>query len=166
MPVYTVHEPPLKGGETRAAPERFRFVRDGFHFWAFLLGPLWMIWRRLWLGLIGYIVVCVVLSFAMFALGVPRSGAAFVQLLISLFDGLEAGSLQRWSLRRWREVGIVSADNLEAAERRFFDGWEGDAPAPSSAPSTTTTPSPPEIRHRPPQPSDIIGVFPEPGMPR
>jgi hypothetical protein len=165
MPVYTVHEPPLKGGETRAAPERFRFVRDGFHFWAFLLGPLWMIWRRLWLVLIGYIVVCVVLSFAMFALGVPRSGAAIVQLLVSLFVGLEAGSLQRWSLRRWREVGIVSANNLESAERRFFDGWERDEPM--APPAAAVAPAPAaEIRHRPPQPSDIIGVFPEPGMPR
>ncbi|MGD9843972.1 MAG: DUF2628 domain-containing protein [Variibacter sp.] len=164
MPVYTVHEPPLKGGEGRAAPERFRFVRDGFHFWAFLLGPLWMIWRRLWVVLIGYIVVCVVTSFAMFALGVPASAAAFVQLLISFFVGLEAGSLQRWSLRRWREVGIVSGDNREAAERRFFDGWERDEPA--AAPAAAVTPVPPEIRHRAPQPSDIIGVFPEPGMPR
>ena len=32
------------------------FVRDGFYFWAFLLGPLWMLWRRLWLVLVVYLV--------------------------------------------------------------------------------------------------------------
>ena len=28
---------------------RFRFVRDGFHVWAFLLAPFWMLRHRLWL---------------------------------------------------------------------------------------------------------------------
>ena len=53
-PIYTVHEPPLKADETRADPERFVFVRDGFSFWAFLLAPLWMLRHRLWLVLLGY----------------------------------------------------------------------------------------------------------------
>ena len=43
MPTYTVHQPPPRKGEAASAPERFVFVRDGFHFWAFLLGPLWML---------------------------------------------------------------------------------------------------------------------------
>ena len=165
MPVYTVHAPKSLGNDVRAEPEKVVFVRDGFHVWAFLLGFIWLIYRRLWLVLLGYIVVCLVMSFAMFALGVPASAAAVVQLLISFFVGLEAGSLQRWSLRRWREVGIVSAESPEAAERRFFDGWRGGEAAPP--PVATVPPAPPpEIRHRPPPPSDIIGVFPEPGMPR
>ncbi len=62
MPTYTVHEPPLKKRETSPNPERFAFVRDGFHFWAFLLGPLWMLTHRLWLVLIGYIVVNVAIA--------------------------------------------------------------------------------------------------------
>ena len=33
--------------------QRFVFVRDGFHFWALLLGPLWLLWHRLWLALLG-----------------------------------------------------------------------------------------------------------------
>jgi hypothetical protein len=164
MPVYTVHEPPLKGGEAGAAPDRFRFVRDGFHFWAFLLGPLWMIRHRLWLVLIGYIVVCVADSFALVALGVSGPAGTIVSLLIALLVGLEASSLRRWTLRRnrWRQVGIVSADNIEGAERRFFDGWEAGEHAPAPAAAAPL----PDIRHRPPPPSDIIGVFPEPGVPR
>ena len=31
------------------------FVRDGFHFWAFLLAPLWLLVHRLWLALLGYL---------------------------------------------------------------------------------------------------------------
>ena len=31
------------------------FVRDGFHFWAFLLAPLWLLLHRLWLALVIYV---------------------------------------------------------------------------------------------------------------
>ncbi len=39
--------------------------------------------------------------------------------------GLEASTLRRFTLRRrgWRNVGVVSGDDLEDAERRFFDAW-------------------------------------------
>ena len=51
MPTYTVHAPPPTPGRTARDPERFVFVRDGFHFWAFLLAPLWLLAQRLWLVL-------------------------------------------------------------------------------------------------------------------
>ena len=50
MPTYTIHSPPDRQGETMSAAERFVFVRDGFHVWAFLLAPLWLLIHRLcWL---------------------------------------------------------------------------------------------------------------------
>ena len=64
MAIYTVHEPPLRTGAAAPDPERFIFVRDGFSFWAFLFGPLWMLRHRLWLVLLLYIVVSVVLAIA------------------------------------------------------------------------------------------------------
>jgi hypothetical protein len=63
MPTYTVHAPPPKARETASDPDRFRFVRDGFYFWAFLLAPLWLLAKRLWLALLGYIVIAVLLGF-------------------------------------------------------------------------------------------------------
>ena len=50
MTTYTVHAPPPRQGETTSAPERFVFVRDGVHVWAFLLAPLWLLAHRLWLA--------------------------------------------------------------------------------------------------------------------
>ena len=64
MAVYTVHEPPLKRYETDADPERFVFVRDGFSFWAFLLGPLWMLRHRMWLAARMRRVLSAILAFA------------------------------------------------------------------------------------------------------
>jgi len=63
MPVYTVHEPPLrKGADEAASADRVMFVRDGFSFWAFLFGPVWMFWRGLWLVLLLYVVATVALQ--------------------------------------------------------------------------------------------------------
>jgi len=42
MTTFTIHEPPPRKNEETASPVRFAFVRDGFYFWAFLLGPVWM----------------------------------------------------------------------------------------------------------------------------
>ena len=170
MPIYTVHEPPAKWKDKRRGPENFRFVRDGFHFWAFVLAPLWMLRHRLWLVLIGYLIVAGGIGFGLRAFGVSNAAMFGAQVLLAFLVGLEAGSLRRWTLRRrkWEAAGIVSADNLEAAERRFFDAWTGGnvAPAPA-APAAAPSPYPPPIASRPAgTTSDILGLFPEPGTPR
>ena len=51
MPVYTVHAP--SAVTLRDEADKFVFVRDGFHFWAMLFGPFWLLWHRLWLVLLG-----------------------------------------------------------------------------------------------------------------
>src|ERR1700677_4252770 len=124
MPVYTVHAPILAGADVRAT-DRFTFVRDGFHFWAFVLGPIWLAWHRLWLALIGSIVVIAAIDFSMTALGFGTMAALSAILLLALLLGFEAASLQRWTLsrRNWRQLDIVVADDEESAERRFFDRW-------------------------------------------
>ncbi len=50
MPVYTVHAP-MANSVNLATTDRFAFVRDGFHFWAAVLGVVWLAWHRLWLAL-------------------------------------------------------------------------------------------------------------------
>src|SRR6185295_3762902 len=124
MPVYTVHEPPRRDDELLAHTARFVFVRDGFHFWAFLLAPLWMLRHRLWLEFIVYCILAAALTFALDRLGVPAAmgPAAF---LLALLIGIEASSLRRWKLARrdFENLGVVVGEDLEDAERRFFDGW-------------------------------------------
>ena len=57
MAVYTVHQPPARHADPLPDAERIVFVRDGFSFWAFLVAPWWMLWHRMWLVLLGYVVV-------------------------------------------------------------------------------------------------------------
>ena len=168
MSIYTVHQPPLDAGAAAAEPYRFVFVRDGFSWWAFLLTPLWMLRHRLWLALAIYLLVSAALDAGLRALGASVFALVLAGPLISLLVGLEASTLRRSKLarRHWRNIGVVTGDDVEDAERRFFDVWIRQAPArrPASPPSApalgSAAPAPP------PAPSGVIGLFPEPGAHR
>jgi hypothetical protein len=163
MSVYTVHQPPPRRGEAAPDPQRIVFVRDGFHVWAFLLGPLWMLYRRLWLVTVLYLVLTAAIEFALWA---AKAGALLqivAGLLLALLVGLEAGTLRRWTYRRrgWKDLGLVVGDDREAAERRFFAAWTGGEPKrPAPAPPAATPRVPASTA------PDVIGLFPEPGAPR
>ncbi len=170
MSVYTVHEPPAWTAGPLPDAERFVFVRDGFSFWAFLLAPLWMLWHRMWLVLAGYVVVTVVLEAPMVVFGISRAAISVVGLFMSLLIGLEASTLRRFTLQRrgWRNVGIVSGDDVEDAERRFFDAWLRQTPTQRTANAAAPPPPPaaPPIMPRAPRTPDVIGLFPQPGARR
>src|SRR5437588_2836733 len=125
MAIYTVHEPPRREEQSAPGPERFVFVRDGFAFWAFLLAPLWMLRHRLWLVFLLYLLLMLALQVALGAIGASTTVMIVVGVLIALLIGFEAATLRRFTLARrgWRNLGIVSGDDLESAERRFFDAW-------------------------------------------
>ncbi len=163
MSVYTVHEPPRRDKDDALGhTARFQFVRDGFHFWAFLLAPLWMLRHRMWLEFIFYALVVGAITFAMRRLGVVGMAGGWVALLIAVLVGIEASSLRRWKLSRrgFDNLGVVVGDNLEDAERRFFDGWVA-APERPAAPPPASSPSPFERPTAAPS-TDIVGLFPQP----
>src|SRR3954464_13858471 len=162
MPIYTVHEPPRRDDELLAHTARFRFVRDGFHFWAFLLAPFWMLRHRLWLELIVYLLLIGGLTFALRRLGIEESAGGLVWFLLAILVGIEASSLLRWKLARrgYENLGVVVAEDQDIAERRFFDGWVSD-PGRLATPSLAAPPSASPFE-RPAQSSDIVGLFPQP----
>ena len=177
MPVYTVHAPVANNMDFRAT-DRFAFVRDGFHVWAAILGVVWLAWHRLWLALIGWIVLMAVIDIAFVKLGVGGGIVFLVDVLLALLLGFEAASLKRWTLsrRKWRQLDIVVADDEEAAERRFFDRWTARQNMTSNDQLAVDRGAPPPTRDipgqafskppSPPRDDDIIGLFPEPGAPR
>ena len=173
MPVYTVHAPVMPQAGI-AATDRFAFVRDGFHVWAAVAGVLWLVWHRLWLALIGWVVLLLVVDFGMAALEARGGAILLANLLLALLMGFEAPSLRRWTLsrRNWRQIDIVVADDEESAERRYFDRWTARQRALGNDQSAVDRGAPPPTRdiagqpfsRPPPLPrSEIIGLFPEPG---
>jgi hypothetical protein len=163
MTVYMVFEPPRRGADPVRHAERIVFVRDRFCWSAFLFTPLWLLWRRLWLALIAYLVIIVALAVGLAWLGVGPGARFTAFALISLLIGFEAATLRRWTLLRrgWRELSTVIGDDREAAERRFFDAYawvEVDRAIASSTPSSTP-PAPPGSPGSP----EVLGLFPQPG---
>ena len=173
MSIYTVYEPPLKAHESAPDPERFVFVRDGFSFWAFVLAPWWMLRHRLWLALVCYVILAVALSVALRLIGTSAAVAIIAGALFSLLVGFEAATLRRFGLARrgWRNVGIVVGDDVESAERRFFDAWTNwpnktwaERPSVDGASRTSSPAMGVPMARRPS--SEVIGLFPQPGAPR
>src|SRR5579863_9492739 len=97
MPVYTVHAPVANNMDFRAT-DRFAFVRDGFHVWAAVFGVVWLAWNRLWLALIGWIVLMTAIDIAFVRLGFGAGIAFLVDVLLAVLLGFEATSLKRWTL--------------------------------------------------------------------
>ncbi len=167
MAVYMVFEPPPHPKRGEGEPERFRFVRDRFSFLAFLFTPAWLVWRRLWLALIGYGVLMAAIEVLFWITRTPSSVQLAIGFFLALFFGLEAESVRRWTyLRRgWRDRGIVIADSLEAAERRFFDAWTSGLPSSAGArESAAQTARAPAAAPSPPRSyvDEVIGLFPKP----
>jgi hypothetical protein len=105
MRLYTVHASP----DAEAAPV---LLREGFALWAFCLGFLWCLWKRLWweaLGLLAASVALVVL------LPDPFELSALVAL--HLLAGFEARDRLRAKLARRGlvEQGVVAAPDLDLA---------------------------------------------------
>ena len=164
MSIYTVHEPPLRAGAAAPELEHYVFVRDGFSFWAFLFGPLWMLRHRMWLVFVLYVVVSLVLEGLVAVASASDAVIAAIGLLISLWVGFEAATLRRITLRRrgWRDVGVISGEDREAAERRFFDAWLQQG---TRAPAQPVV-SPQALNSSRPITSGVVGLFPEPGASR
>jgi hypothetical protein len=170
MPAFAVLEPPGYH-DTAERADRFIFLHERFSLSAFLLGPLWMMWQRLWLELLVYLAVVAAVGYGLYALGVGWSAVILALALIQLFLGLEATMLVRGMRVRhgWRDGGVVIADDLELAERRFFDdraAHRSAARAPAGPASGFPPPSNPgPLAAAAPGPSQpgVIGLFPEPG---
>jgi hypothetical protein len=163
MPTYTVHAPPPQLGT--GDPEGFVFVRDGFYGWAFLAAALWFLFHRLWLVLVLYLIFGVVLGVVFTVLHVPTALQVVSGLLIALLVGFEAASLWRWTLTRrgWKTLGFVVADDMEAAEHRFFAEWaKWISAVPAAEPVMSEPHYATPVRRGPPSGSDVIGLFPEP----
>ena len=149
MPAYAVFEPPMRRRSAGEHADRFIFFRERFSLAAFLFGPLWMIWRRLWLVLIIYLVATSFIELGLRRLGIPIAARTTVYLLLQLLVAIEAANLRRWTLLRrgWRDRGIVFGDDLELAERRFFAANAASQDAASrTSPPTDPDPVPPSSR--------------------
>lgn len=119
MRIYTVHQ----RYETFDPDRGLVLVKEGFNWPALFFSVFWALWCRLWWVAAGLVVVNIVLSAALTLLGADPASEAAVSLGFAVLLGLLANDLKRWTLDRrgFRQIGVVAAQDIEAAERRFFD---------------------------------------------
>jgi hypothetical protein len=154
MRAYTVHTPP--DGD----PQRTVFVKDGFAWPAFFFGPLWILWHRMWVTLVWYVVLVLLVAWAGRLGGEDLSGA--LSLLLAFLLGFEGNDIRRRSLasRSYADAGATEGRNFVEAETRFF---ARDEPPPSLPRREVIARAayPPAARQRGAD-EPILGLFPEP----
>jgi hypothetical protein len=116
----------------------------------------------MWLVFLLYVIVTVAVQFGLTALGMSAAVNFAVGFLIALLVGFEAGTLRRFTLRRWRNVGSVVGVNRDEAERRFFDAWVAreEFGRPLMDNPDGIPPGANVVRTQ--SSDDVIGLFPEP----
>lgn len=131
--LYSIHLPApytARGAEPEA-------LREGFSLIAFLLTVFWVLANRLWIRA-GVLVAVIGVAWAVatFA-GLNMPGLAVITLAVMAWVGMEANDWRRAGLakRGWREVGVIAAENQDAALRRY-----GDLAALSAEPSPGPAP--------------------------
>ena len=132
MAVYVVMEPPgVPPGETS---DSAMFIRDGFSVLAFLVPPIWLLWKRLWIEAALAFAAAVGLAALGQAAGFGLIGPA-MSLLVSVYVGLESSALRIAAYRRrgWTDRAAI-AGKLDEVESRYFSAAHADTPAPPDAP--------------------------------
>ncbi|MFN4163303.1 MAG: DUF2628 domain-containing protein [Ferrovibrio sp.] len=135
MRFFTLHERPGKtGGDPQVVA-----VGSGFSWWAAIVPPLWLLRHRLWLGLIGYLLLSLLWGAALELGDIAEPAATVLALGLSFLIGAMAADYRRWTLARrgWRFVDVQRAEDAAEAEERYIRGRAVSAAA--SAPTGAAT---------------------------
>lgn len=123
---YTVYEPGRVKIDLVERADELVFVKDGFAGWAMIGSVFWMIYHRLWLPLIGFIVVLLVLTGLAHLMGASpdAGGLLFVGLCVAL--GFLANDIRRIILESddYKMIGTIAGPSKIECERRFFHNWQ------------------------------------------
>jgi hypothetical protein len=165
MPLYTVLAPPAPADSIEANPLQYVFVKDGFCWPALFFAVPWMLFRRLWLALVVYILIGAAAAYAGNELGGPLP--PLFLLLWHLFFALEGNSFRRAKLRRrgYQLIGVAEGRRVGDAEVRFFHDRESPQRDPRQPPPgrMQAAVSGPTLRSRSPESGEVVGLFPVPG---
>lgn len=125
MRTYTVHEPASAGSSVEDRASRLVFTKEGFALWALVAPLLWLLFNRLWWELILFLLLTIAVVIAVKTGAGSDVAAGWASFLLNLVFAFEARDIKRRALERrgHRLVGIVTARNLEEAERRFLTEW-------------------------------------------
>ncbi len=130
MASYVIFEPP-----GAPQPENAVFVRDGFHWLAFLVPFFWFLWHRLWIEA-GLVFAAMIGVAGLERVQGMEGVVPVLSILLALGLGFEAPALRMAALRRrgWREWGAAEADIEGEAVIRYLS-----EAGPETPPAKTLT---------------------------
>ena len=116
--IYTIHE----NENLPDAADRIELVREGFAFWAFIFGAVWLLTQRLWLPAIAYLIAVALVGRVLEMMGFSAASMVAVQLGMQLWLGFQANDMKRWVLDRrgFTMRGVVCAESAMMAQQRVF----------------------------------------------
>lgn len=118
MTFYSVYLPPH--GAKKQGDEFLRLVPDKKSPWALLIPVLWLLYHRLWMALLVYLVIT---AFIIMVFSInPHPAILYLSALPGLYLLLEGQELVRAKLERkgWNFAGVVEAVNHDEAELRYY----------------------------------------------
>jgi hypothetical protein len=159
MKLYSVHLP--AGAPAALALERAAFVKSGFSWSAFLVTPIWAIWRRLWLALGLWFALLAAIAVLAAVAHIGAFGGIVLYYIGAMAFGLEAERFRQSRLAATGYLlhGLALGGSVGDAEAGYFAG-RGSVVADSGP-----TPAAPTDRADPPGPNvasetDLLGLFP------
>lgn len=158
---------------TQESAERVVFLRERVSVFAFAFGPFWLLRHRLWLGFLIWLAIFIAIMIAGRLLGFGPYTAVAAWYAPAILFGLEGTNFRARKLLRknYRDAGVVIAEDLETAERRFFESWK-NAPHPNApvksdypyAPGAAPLGFPDTKLAVASTEQNVIGMFPTPGQ--
>jgi Protein of unknown function (DUF2628) len=122
---YTVYEPHQVEQDLVARADELVFVKDGFAGWAMIGSVFWMVYYRLWMPLIGFVVAFGVLVGLAYLFGASTAASGLLFLGLSVSFGFLANDIRRLVLENedYKMIGAIAGPSKIECERRFFHNW-------------------------------------------
>ena len=126
MKSYTVHRFRRAAGDPATEADATVFVKEGFCWPALFVPVLWLIYRQMWLVLVGFVAAAVALTMAPALLGFGEEVGALLAIALQVALATEGNDLRRWTLHRrsrYELAGLTYGPSLFEAELRYFRDW-------------------------------------------
>jgi hypothetical protein len=123
--LYSVYEPPAEAPDLAARAEALVFVRQGFSWPALFVPGLWLLYQRMWLELIVFVLIFALLAWAFGGSDPGQALLGWTAIAVVVLFAVEANDLKGAALERsgYRQAGVAVGRGLDDAELQFLRSW-------------------------------------------
>jgi hypothetical protein len=163
MVSYLVHLPAEARPGSADGLDRMVLVKDRFHWLAFVVPLVWLLFNRLWLAFLVVLAASVAIAVATALIGAAEGLTVALELLLALAVGTFAAELRSRGLARrgLTLAGVATGRDEDEAMRRFADRWltsAADRSPSAGAAASGAAPTRGAFSAAP-----VLGLFPEAG---